>query len=137
MAGWVAPAVAYVLGGPASGSARRREWRALGAVAKVEPGTPTLFKTRVERTVGWVSQEEEISVYVFTEDGRDFKGLSNVCTHLGCRVRWVGDQEVFFCPCHNASFSKTGQVVDGPPPRPLDEFEIRVAEGQIQVNLEI
>jgi Rieske Fe-S protein len=136
-AGWAVPAVAYVFGGPASGTQRRFEWRALGSIAKVEPGIPTLFKTRVERTIGWVAEEEELSIYVFTEDEREYEGLSNVCTHLGCRVRWVGDQEAFFCPCHNATFSKTGQVLTGPPPAPLDRYEVKVEDGQVFVNLEV
>jgi menaquinol-cytochrome c reductase iron-sulfur subunit len=128
--------VGYILS-PAGGSERRREWRPLGAPEKVEVGVPTLFKTRIERTSGWVTQEEEISVYVLTEDGRNYEGLSNVCTHLGCRVRWVGDQESFFCPCHNASFAKNGDVATGPPPRPLDKFEVMVENGQLLVNLEV
>jgi len=136
VAGWAVPAAAYILG-PARSSDRQREWRPLGSPDKVEIGTPTLFKTRVERTTGWVTQEEEVSVYVFTEDGRDFQGLSNICTHLGCRVRWVDDQDVFFCPCHNAAFAKDGRVDSGPPPRPLDTFDIRLEEGQLQVNLEV
>lgn len=137
VAGWTYPAIAYVFGGPASGTQRRSEWRALGSVSKVEPGIPTLFKTRVQRTIGWVSEEEELSIYVVTEDERAYEGLSNVCTHLACRVRWVGDQDAFFCPCHNATFSKSGQVLTGPPPSPLDRYEVRVEDGQVFVNLEV
>ncbi len=137
VAGWAVPAVAYVFGGPATGTQRRQEWRALGSAAKVERGIPTLFKTTVERTIGWVAEQEELSIYVLTDDERTYQGLSNICTHLGCRVRWVGDQEAFFCPCHNATFSKTGQVLTGPPPAPLDRYELRVEEGQILVNLEV
>ena len=137
VAGWAAPAIAYVFGGPAAGTQRKLEWRALGSVSKVETGIPTLFKTRVQRTIGWVTEEEELSIYVLTEDEREYKGLSNVCTHLGCKVRWVGDEETFFCPCHNATFSKNGQVLTGPPPSPLDQYEVRVEEGQIQVQLEV
>lgn len=96
-----------------------------------------MFKARIERTTGWVTEEEKVSVYVITEDGREFRGLSNICTHLACRVRWIEDKEVFYCPCHNGVFAKTGEVISGPPPRPLDEFELRVEEGQIQVNLEV
>jgi menaquinol-cytochrome c reductase iron-sulfur subunit len=136
VAGWAVPAVAYVLG-PARSSDRIREWRPLGSPDKVEVGTPTLFKTRVERTTGWVTQEEEVSVYVFTEDGRNYAGLSNICTHLGCRVRWVDDQDSFFCPCHNATFAKDGRVASGPPPRPLDPYEIKLEDEQLFVNLEI
>ncbi len=122
---------------PPRASERLREWRPLGSPTKVDVGTPTLFKTRVERTSGWVTQEEEVSLYVFTEDGQNFTGLSNVCTHLGCRVRWVGDQDTFFCPCHNATFSKDGRVTSGPPPRPLDTFDVKVEDGQLFVSVEV
>jgi Rieske Fe-S protein len=135
-AGWTVPAAAYVLG-PARRSDTAEQWVALGAANKVQPGAPTLFKATITRSTGWVSTDEEVAVYVVTEDGRTFTGLSNVCTHLGCRVRWIGDQEVFFCPCHNATFDKVGEVVDGPPPRALETYELRVENGQLQVKLEV
>jgi Rieske Fe-S protein len=136
LAGWAIPAVAYIFG-PARAGERLREWRPLGSPAKVDVGTPTLFKTQIERTSGWVTQEEEVSLYVFTEDGQNFTGLSNICTHLGCRVRWVGDEETFFCPCHNATFAKDGRVTSGPPPRPLDAFDVKVEDWQLFVNVEV
>ena len=70
-------------------------------------------------------------MFVTTEDGSDFTVLSNICSHLGCRVRWVDDEGSFFCPCHNAVFGANGEVVSGPPPRPLDRFESMVEEGQL------
>lgn len=133
--GWAAPAVAYVLS-PAKKQAGEAEWVALGSAGKVEVGVPTLFKATVVKTSGWVSSEAEVSVYVVTQDGRQYRGFSNICTHLGCRVRWVTDQAGFYCPCHNAVFGPDGQVLDGPPPRPLDEFPVKVEEGQIYVSLE-
>ena len=72
-------------------------------------------------------------MYVYTENGRDFIALSNVCTHLGCRVRWVENEENFFCPCHNAVFSQDGTVVSGPPPEPLSQYEIKIEDDQIFV----
>ena len=72
-----------------------------------------------------------MTVFVVTEDGRNFVALSNICTHLGCRVRWVSDQGKFFCPCHNGVFDKDGNVVSGPPPRPLDRYDVKVEDGQI------
>ena len=126
------PAVAYIIG-PARRRVQEENWIRLGPVSKVEIGTPTLFKARVERQVGWIINEEEISVYLLTEDGRNFVALSNICTHLGCRVRWISDQRQFFCPCHNAIFNQQGEVVTGPPPRPLDQYEVKVEDEQIFV----
>jgi len=127
-----APAVAYVIG-PAQ-KAEDTDWIRLGSINKVEMNVPTLFKTVIQTQTGWVSSEEEFSVYVLTENGQDFSVMSNVCTHLGCRVRWIPEQGEFFCPCHNGVFAKDGSVVDGPPPRPLDKFEYKVEDGSIFVK---
>jgi menaquinol-cytochrome c reductase iron-sulfur subunit len=126
------PAIAYIIG-PALKRVESQEWMRLGAASKVEIGVPTLFKTKIERQTGWVTNQTELSIYVLTENGRDFAAMSNICTHLGCRVRWNADQEQFFCPCHNAVFDKDGNVLDGPPPRPLDRYEIDVVDDQLYV----
>jgi Rieske Fe-S protein len=126
------PAVAYVVG-PALKRKTSENWVRLGPTSKVELGTPTLFKTTIERQTGWILTEEELSIYILTEDGRDYIALSNVCTHLGCRVRWITDQGQYFCPCHNAAFDKIGQVVSGPPPRPLDRYETKVEDDQLYI----
>jgi len=131
-AGLGIPAVAYIVG-PALQRTQEEDWIPLGSTSKVELGTPTLFKAKVERQTGWITDEDEITVYLLTEDGRDYLAMSNICTHLGCRVRWIEDQGQFFCPCHNAIFSKDGQVVEGPPPRPLDRFDVKVEEGTIYI----
>jgi Rieske Fe-S protein len=124
-AGLAIPAVAYIIG-PAMKRDNAQNWIRVGFIAKVELGSPTLVKVKVERTTGWIVDEEEISAYILTENGRDFIVMSNVCTHLGCRVRWIEDQQQFFCPCHNGVFDKTGNVVSGPPPRPLDRYVVKI-----------
>jgi len=126
------PAIAYIIG-PALNRARTQDWIRLGPVSKVELKTPTLFKFTIQRQTGWIVNEEEISVYILTDNGRDFIAMSNICTHLGCRVRWIADQEEFFCPCHNGVFDKQGKVVSGPPPRPLDRYDVKVEDDQILV----
>lgn len=126
------PAIAYIIG-PAQVQ-DNENWIRLGSFSKAELNVPTLFKTTLETQTGWVSSEEEISAYVLTENGQDFSVMSNICTHLGCRVRWIPDKEGFYCPCHNGVFAKDGTVISGPPPRPLDRFEYRVENGVIYVR---
>jgi menaquinol-cytochrome c reductase iron-sulfur subunit len=126
------PAVAYVVG-PALQRATGN-WIQLGAISKVEVGVPTLFKAKIERQTGWIVEQHEISAYVLTDDGRNFVALSNVCTHLGCRARWIADQQIFFCPCHNGVFDKNGEVVSGPPPRALDRYETMVEDAVLYVR---
>ncbi|OGO71196.1 MAG: hypothetical protein A2Z37_07140 [Chloroflexi bacterium RBG_19FT_COMBO_62_14] len=129
-AGLGIPAVAYVIG-PALQRKEAQDWIRIGSTTKVELGTPTLFKARVTRRAGWIENEEELSAYVRTDNGRDFIAMSNICTHLGCRVRWVSGEQKFFCPCHNGVFDKDGNVLAGPPPRALDRFEIKVEDEQL------
>ncbi len=61
------PAIAYVVG-PALKSKQAQEWIRLGSTAKVELGVPTLFKAKVKQQTGWIINEEELSVYILTED---------------------------------------------------------------------
>ena len=126
------PAVVYLIG-PAL-QQTKADWINLGSVNKVELDTPTLFKTTIEIKTGWINAQQEISAFVLTENGQDFTVMSNVCTHLGCRIRWIPDQGKFYCPCHNAVFSKDGNVLAGPPPRPLDRFENKVEDGIIYIK---
>lgn len=125
-------AIPYIIGPAQKGD--NEDWVRLGAVSKVEINVPTLFKATIETQTGWINAEEEFSAYVLTENGQEFSVMSNICTHLGCRVRWIPDEENFFCPCHNAVFARNGTVVAGPPPRPLDQFEHKVEDGFIFVR---
>lgn len=65
-------------------------------------------------------------VLVNTEQG--LKAISTSCTHLGCKAYWEPDNDRFFCPCHDGVFDINGNVVSGPPPRPLDRYEVEVDE---------
>jgi len=60
----------------------------------------------------------------------EIRAISTTCTHLGCKVHWEADKNIFFCPCHNGVFSPDGSVVEGPPPRPLDTYRVQV-EGKV------
>lgn len=126
------PAISYILG-PALKEEEDQSWIPVALASKVAIGVPTLFKINVQQKAGWISNDVEVSFYIYTENGRDFIAMSNVCTHLGCHVRWVDSQEQFFCPCHNAVFDKDGEVVMGPPPAPLSRFEVKEEDGQLYI----
>lgn len=129
------PAVAYIIE-PALKNKQAQSWIRLGSTSKIELGVPTLFKSTIQQQTGWITSEEELSVYVLTEDGRDYVAMSNVCTHLGCRVRWISDQGKFICPCHNGVFDKTGKVLAGPPPKPLNRYEVKVESNDLFIRME-
>ena len=60
--------------------------------------------------------------------------VSGVCTHLGCIVRWQRSRKLFFCPCHGGRFAADGRVLGGPPPAPLERFQVAVNQGKIVVE---
>ena len=65
-------------------------------------------------------------VLVNTHEG--LKAISTNCTHLGCKSYYEPENSRFFCPCHDGVFDLSGNVVSGPPPRPLDTYEVEVDE---------
>ena len=68
-------------------------------------------------------------------DGEDkFIAFSVNCTHMGCPVRWLQKAELFMCPCHGGVYYKDGTVAAGPPPKPLVRFEVRVANGRVEIR---
>jgi cytochrome b6-f complex iron-sulfur subunit len=61
--------------------------------------------------------------------------LKSVCTHLGCTPNWLEAEQKFKCPCHGSGFYKDGINFEGPAPRPLERYAIRLADdGQIEVD---
>jgi cytochrome b6-f complex iron-sulfur subunit len=60
--------------------------------------------------------------------------LSRVCTHLGCLVNYHKDRQLLICPCHNGIYDLDGNVVSGPPPRPLPQFPFKVVGDKIEIG---
>lgn len=59
--------------------------------------------------------------------GKGLVAYSDVCTHLSCAVLYQGDTQQFHCPCHEGYFDAfTGDVLAGPPTRPLPVINIEV-----------
>lgn len=75
-------------------------------------------------------------VFVVHVEENKYKVFSGVCTHLGCIVRWEQQNNRFYCPCHAGIFSKTGEVLGGPPPKPLDEFQVERDRKLVFVKVE-
>jgi cytochrome b6-f complex iron-sulfur subunit len=52
--------------------------------------------------------------------------LYKVCVHLGCLYAWVPNNTRFECPCHGSKYELDGLYIEGPAPRSLDRFNMRV-----------
>lgn len=73
------------------------------------------------------------ALLIRTEEG-DVRAFSAMCPHLGCTVTYEPDSKVIWCPCHNGIFDLHGRNIAGPPPRPLDEYQVNVRDGKIIVS---
>ena len=129
------PAVGYLIS-PATKKQQSEAWIPAGEVDSYPIGVPTLFSFTRTKINGWEKTVNSHSVYILrkSETESDFLTLSNVCTHLSCRVNWDEETQVYPCPCHAAHFDINGLVIDGPPPRQLDRLETKVEEGILFIH---
>ncbi|HVS18109.1 MAG TPA: Rieske (2Fe-2S) protein [Planctomycetota bacterium] len=70
----------------------------------------------------------------------DFVALSSTCPHLGCQVHWEGQNDRFFCPCHNGVFDRDGVGVSGPPGeagQSLPRYPLKVEGGLLYIEVPI
>ena len=65
----------------------------------------------------------------------EYVAYSQSCTHLMCPVHYDYRNQQIVCPCHSGFFdAKTGNVIAGPPPRPLPRYKVSVEGDQIVVG---
>lgn len=127
------PAIGYLLS-PAlkNQGSGKEDWIELGPPENYPVGVPTLFTFTRSKINGWEKTVNSYGVFVVRKSDSEVEIMSNICTHLACRVNWKTETNEFVCPCHDAKFSMDGNVAGGPPPRPLDKFtEIKIEEGKL------
>lgn len=116
-------------------------WKYLWPNALLEPPSRFRVASTQEMPPGSVLFNPQYRVFVFREKEGYFYALSAICTHLGCTTNWKPGgmpdhpEGVIACPCHGSVFSKTGDVIRGPAPRPLDRFRMSVEDGELVVDI--
>jgi Rieske Fe-S protein len=64
--------------------------------------------------------------------GGELRAFSQKCTHLGCVVYYQPERGEMECPCHEGHFdAATGEVLAGPPQRPLGRIDVEVRDGTV------
>jgi Rieske Fe-S protein len=128
------PAIGYLIS-PARSAQRTDDWISLGPLENYKIGLPTRFNFTRSRVNGWEKNVYSIGVYVLRISDEEVKVFSDICTHLGCRVTWHADIQEYVSPCHDGHFDMNGTVTKGPPPRPLDQYEVNVEVGNLFIHL--
>jgi Rieske Fe-S protein len=73
------------------------------------------------------------ALLVLTVEG-EYRALSATCTHLNCTVQYRPDLQEVWCACHNGLYDLNGRNISGPPPRPLQQYEVHVRGDEIIVS---
>ena len=76
---------------------------------------------------------EKPGILIETPEG-EIRAFSAVCTHLNCTVQYRDDLHQIWCACHNGHYDLHGRNVSGPPPRPLEEYDVHVQGDEIEVE---
>ncbi len=122
---------------PAFRHKRSEKWVRLGEVDQFDPDVPTKVDFVDSANDAWVETRRLRNVWIYTADGEHFTVYNGRCTHLGCNYFLDKDAKVFRCPCHTGYFDiKTGAVLGGPPPRPLDTLPVKVEAGVLYADYE-
>ena len=128
------PLVIYLIS-PALKAQKEDDWVSLGALENCPIGVPSLLTFTRTEVNGWERTANSHGIYVWRRSETELTALSNICTHLGCRVSWHSVANEYVCPCHDGHFAIDGEVLQGPPPRSLDQLEHKIQDGNILIHL--
>jgi cytochrome b6-f complex iron-sulfur subunit len=97
-------------------------WKTVKALAELPEETPVAFRSGA------------IEGFLIRR-GQNVRGLSAVCTHMGCILNYSKFREQFECPCHGATFKTNGQATDQYDKQlpHLPVLQVRVQAGQVEV----
>jgi Rieske Fe-S protein len=73
------------------------------------------------------------ALLINTQEG-ELRAFSAICTHLACSVHYESETETIFCPCHNGRFDLAGNVISGPPSKPLESYRIEISGDDIIIS---
>jgi len=76
---------------------------------------------------------KEPGILVLTVSGK-YRAFAATCTHLDCTVQYRPDLKEIWCACHNGHYDLNGKNVSGPPPAPLESYEVTVQGENIIVS---
>ena len=112
-------------------------WRYLIPPASGEPAVQTVVAAQaaqVKPNSGIVFKfGSKPGLLVRKPDGQ-LQAFSAVCTHLQCTVQYKADTSQIWCACHNGIYDLSGNVVSGPPPRPLEPLVVNQRGDDIVVS---
>jgi menaquinol-cytochrome c reductase iron-sulfur subunit len=102
--------------------------------ADIPTGQPTFVTYEQRVRDGWYISTLSKGAWVVNQGNDQFVVYDPKCTHLNCPYYWDKEKQIFQCPCHGGQFDINGNVIGGPPPRPLDRLEFTIQNGSILLS---
>ena len=99
-------------------------------VNEASVGSPAEFPVNSGKIVKFGSSP----VLVVRSSEEEWRAFAGTCTHLACTVQYKPDSHQVWCACHNGLYDLNGRVVSGPPPRPLEEYAVRIRGDEVVVS---
>lgn len=96
--------------------------------------TLSIKPTEVKANSGQIFRFGSQPAILVNTPGGELKAFSAACTHLACIVQYRADLGQIWCACHNGHFDLNGKNVEGPPPKPLEEYTVNVRGDQLVVS---
>lgn len=75
-----------------------------------------------------------VPILVIRNKAGEMKAYTAKCTHLDCNVQYKDDTEQIWCACHNGFYDLEGRNVSGPPPRPLQRYNVSIVDKKIIIT---
>jgi Rieske Fe-S protein len=111
-------------------------WKKAASMFDLSPTAPLNVVITERHADGWYETKQQTVLFI-DKDASGYRALSAICSHLGCHVKWDAAGNHFRCPCHGGIYDRTGKVVSGPPPRPLDQLRVRVNAETSDIEVEL
>jgi Rieske Fe-S protein len=99
------------------------------AALSVSAGSATSLTPNSGRVVPFGSQP----AIVIRTPGGELRAFTATCTHLDCTVQYRPDLQRIWCACHDGQYDLNGRNVAGPPPRPLEVYDVNVKDDEIVI----
>ena len=99
------------------------------ATASVTAGSAGSLPPNAGRVVPFGSRP----AIVVRTPGGELRAFSATCTHLDCTVQYRSDLQHIWCACHDGHYDLNGRNVAGPPPRPLEAYDVNVKDDEIVI----
>lgn len=112
-------------------------WRYLIPPVSGEPATQSVVAAQasaVKPNSGLVFKfGSKPALLIRTPEG-ELQAFNAVCTHLECTVQYKADTSKIWCACHNGLYDLQGNVISGPPPRPLQRLVVNQRGDEVVVS---